>query len=264
MAAGNSLSQLRKTALGKTWHMSDINEQLSRIQTCWSKLLTPDLATGEQDARRQQLLLRYYGAAFRYLLGIVRTPEVAEELAQEFAVRFMRGDFRNVDPQRGRFRDFLKTVLRNLCRDHWRRQQRAKEVQPESEAPFEPPAPDADDASFDARWREELLAKAWESLAALERESRKPYFTALTLKVQEPTLRSPELAARLSQTLGRTVSADALRQTLHRARASFGNMLLCEVEATLESCAPEHIAEELAELQLLDYCRVALQARTNK
>lgn len=103
----------------------------------------------------------------------MRSPEVAEELAQDFAVRFMRGDFCNVDQERGRFRDFLKTVLRNLCRDHWRTQQRAKQVQPESN--IEPPAPDTDDdASFDARWPEELLAKTWESLAAFERESGNP------------------------------------------------------------------------------------------
>jgi RNA polymerase sigma-70 factor (ECF subfamily) len=241
--------------------MSDISEQLSRIQTCWSKLLAPG-AAGQQDLWQQELLMRYYRAAFRYLIGITKSPDVAEELAQDFAVRFMRGDFRKLDQERGRFRDFLKTVLRNLCRDHWRKQQRAKEVQSEGDGPLEPPAPDVEsDASFDESWREELLAKTWEALAEVERASGKPYFTALSVKVQEPTLRSPELAERLGKALGRTIRADALRQILHRARETFGNLLLSEVESTLESRDPERLAEELGELGLLDYCRSALQTR---
>jgi RNA polymerase sigma factor (sigma-70 family) len=242
--------------------MNEMDDHLSRIQTLWSKLLNPD-AAGDEDGRQQQLLLRYYRAAFRYLLGIVRDAGVAEELAQDFAVRFMRGDFRNVDRQRGRFRDFLKTVLRNLCRDHWRKQQKAKEVQAGVDDAIEPPAPpeESSDAAFEDSWREELLAKTWEALAVLEQDSGKPFFTALCLKVQEPKMRSPELAAQLSKSLNRKFSADNLRQTLHRAREAFGNLLLREVELTLETDDPDRLAEEIADLQLLDYCRAALEER---
>ena len=43
-----------------------------------------------------RLLLDYSGAVSRYLLGALRDNEAADELAQEFAVRFIRGDFRGV------------------------------------------------------------------------------------------------------------------------------------------------------------------------
>src|SRR5258707_8610316 len=96
-------------------------DRLSGIQTHWSELL--NAAHGPQD-----LLLRYFGAAQRYLLAIVQDPVTAEELAQDFAVRFLRGDFCGADRTKGRFRDFLKTCLRNQVRDHWRRTQKRAQV----------------------------------------------------------------------------------------------------------------------------------------
>jgi DNA-directed RNA polymerase specialized sigma24 family protein len=48
----------------------------------------------------------------------VRDPEVADDLAQEFALRFLRGDFQRADPERGRCRDYLKRALINLVHDY--------------------------------------------------------------------------------------------------------------------------------------------------
>ena len=96
------------------------------FSTHWTTLFRAH--QGESDAdtgARQQLLLRYYGAVYRYLLGIVRDPAAAEDLTQEFAVRFLRGDFRRAAPERGRFRDFLKTAVRHLAMDHWRQKEKA-------------------------------------------------------------------------------------------------------------------------------------------
>jgi RNA polymerase sigma-70 factor (ECF subfamily) len=237
-------------------------DRLSRIQTMWSKLLAPGGNAAQTDAF-QELLLRYYGAAFRYLVGIVRDAGVAEELAQDFAVRFMRGAYCQADPQRGRFRDFLKTALRNQVRDYWRKQQNARARQPDSMAASEPPAPPEpdSDAQFVAEWRNELLAHAWEGLAQLEQSTGKPYCTVLRLKTQEPALRSPELAERLGRDLNRTISAEALRQTLHRAREAFADLLLDEVQRSISNRDLQGLEEELIELQLLEYCRQALGRR---
>ena len=69
------------------------------------------------------MLQRYAGAVFRYLLGAVRDADAAEELSHEFAVRLLRGDFHRATPERGRFRDYLKTALINLVNDYFRNQQ---------------------------------------------------------------------------------------------------------------------------------------------
>src|SRR5690242_17562975 len=102
---------------------SDEQTRLSRIQTQWTQILSQGEPPGDSVRR---LLLRYYGAAYRYILGLVREAQAAEELAQDFAVRILRGDFQGANPERGRFRDFLKTALRNQVRDHWRKVDRCR------------------------------------------------------------------------------------------------------------------------------------------
>ena len=75
------------------------DDRLSRIATQWSAVIAahagpPDAA----EAVRNRLLLRYTGPVYRYLLGAVRDPDAAADLCQEFAVRFLRGDFRRAGP----------------------------------------------------------------------------------------------------------------------------------------------------------------------
>src|SRR5207253_2049688 len=116
-------------------------------------------ASGPASARGE-LLLSYYGAVYRYLLGASGDAAVAEDLTQEFAVRFLRGDFRGATPERGRFRDLLKASVRNLVLDHWRRQGRAPAPLPDVADAAEADAHEDLDRSFLEKWREELLALA--------------------------------------------------------------------------------------------------------
>src|SRR4051794_39999556 len=105
------------------------SERLSRIQTHWGTLLRA--GQGEDQQGLQRLLVRYHRAVYRYLLATVRDADAAEELTQDFAVRFLRGDFKHADPHRGRFRDFLKTAVRHLAIDYWRRQEKAAQPLPQ-------------------------------------------------------------------------------------------------------------------------------------
>src|SRR4051812_1379878 len=94
------------------------DERLSQIATRWSLL---QQARGAGDAAWGELLLRYHAPVYRYLRGLVRDDAAAEDLCQEFALRFLRGDFRHADPDRGRFRDYLKVALRHLAGERSRR-----------------------------------------------------------------------------------------------------------------------------------------------
>src|SRR5437667_8006563 len=119
----------------------NLDEHLSHIATQWSVLYEAHKGSAPEAARARQLLMqRYCGAVYRYLLRAVRDPHVAEDLTQEFALRFIRGSFRNADPGRGRFRDYVKTSLFNLVHDYRRRQ--GKEPRPLSADGVDPPAPD--------------------------------------------------------------------------------------------------------------------------
>src|SRR5262245_40610730 len=99
--------------------------RLSEISTAWTALFQAHAGPSDagQQARRRLLEL-CGGPDDRYLRAAVRDPDAADELYQEFALRLVRGDFHAARPDRGRFRDFLKTALYHLVIDHRRRQAR--------------------------------------------------------------------------------------------------------------------------------------------
>jgi DNA-directed RNA polymerase specialized sigma24 family protein len=238
--------------------------RLSQISTLWS---TVEKARGQRaeavTSARQRLIQRYGGAVQRYLLGALRNAEAADELTQEFALRFMDGKYQGADRDRGRFRNFVKGVLAHLIADHYRRLQARPPVQPlevENVAGREPEPADPDPL-FVETWRQTLLSRAWKALAELEEESGKPFHTVLRLRVDQPDLRSAEMAEHLSAQLGKPISAAGIRQTLHRARDRFAELLLDEVDQTLETATEQDLEQELIELNLLKYCKEVLGRR---
>jgi DNA-directed RNA polymerase specialized sigma24 family protein len=205
------------------------------------------------------LLERYGGASYRYLLGAVRDPEAAAELTQDFAVRFLRGDFRRPDPGKGRFRDYLKTALIHMATDH----RRAKAQQPRSlhtDTPALPIESPDDDAMFLASWRAELLDRTWDALAHASPTGH----AILMLHVAEPDLSSAQMALRFNDKPGREMNADGVRKSLQRAHERFAELLVEEVARSLDGPEDSELEAELSSLDLLRYCRSALAARRSR
>jgi RNA polymerase sigma-70 factor (ECF subfamily) len=241
---------------------SSWNDRLSQINTPWTMVLRAHHGQAESVSEAQQLLLqRYGGAIYKYLLGALRDPDAADELNQDFAVRFLRGDFHRVDPQRGRFRDFVKTAVLNLIIDYQRRKKHRLQPMPEN-APEPADSNDnmaALDRQFTENWREELLTRCWEGLARIERQTGQPFHTVLRLRAKHPDLRSAEMAEKLGQRLDKPITAAGARQTLHRAREKFADLLIEEVAHSLDQPTREELEQELVDLGLLEYCRPALE-----
>jgi len=236
------------------------NDRLSQMTTCWSLVFQAHQgAPDERALARQMLMQRYCGVVYRYLLGALRDVDAAQEVAQEFALCFLRGDFRSADPERGRFRDLVRTVLFHMVVNYQRRRQRLARMRPLPPDSPELAVPDTADADFDAeflrQWREELLDRAWESLQRLEGKTGQKYYTVLRLRAEHPELASAEMAARLSASDGQPLTAAGVRQTLHRAREKYAELLVEEVARSLQTTEPERIEQELIDLGLLEYCR---------
>jgi RNA polymerase sigma-70 factor (ECF subfamily) len=243
---------------------NDTNQHLSQIGTLWTIV---NRAGGQDNqevtAARQGLLQRYGGAVRRYLLGALRDAEAADELTQEFALRFLDGKYKGADRERGRFRNFIKGVLAHLIADHFRRLQsrpRAAPLDSENVADTGHDPADAD-PQFVESWRQALLGRAWQALAELEAETGQPFHTVLRMRADQPELRSNQMADLASAKLGKPVSADSFRQTLHRARDRFAALLLDEVAQTLGDSVDDDLEQELIELNLLTYCQDALAKR---
>ena len=234
----------------------DTGGRLSRISTVWTELARAHAPGTGANAAQTAALLRYHRAVYRYLCGAVRDENVAEELAQEFALKFIRGDFRGADPARGRFRDYVRTALSRLVTDYHRSRQAAPQALVADVAA--PAAPVPEDGDFLGEWRAELLDRTWEALG----EANPAYKAALLLKVREPDLSSAEAAERLSAELGRPLTADWVRKAVQRAHEKFADLLVDEVTRSLgEAVGPELVSAELTDLNLLPYCRTAFDRR---
>lgn len=241
-------------------------DRLSQISTMWTALVRAH--GGGPDADHQllaRLIERYQGAAYRYLTAATGDPDVAAELFQEFAVRFLRGDFRRASPDRGRFRDYLRTTLINLVRRRpgVARPGPALAIEPDQlPADTEHPA-DGGDEAFLAHWRQSLLETAWKGLEEAERAGGPPYFTVLRLRADRPDAPSGELAAGLTERLtpAEPFTDAGVRKLLQRAREMLTDLLVAEVAASVPTEDPERLAEELIELGFYGYCRKALERR---
>jgi RNA polymerase sigma-70 factor (ECF subfamily) len=241
----------------------DRDRPLNEIETLWSDILRAHGGEEEAHAARVRLVLRYMGAVWRYLAWVLRDRDAAEELAQEFAVRVLRGDFRRADPNRGRFRDFVRAAASNLVNDYYRR----RKTRPITGAagvpePVAPPAPsDELDAEFLRSWRMELINRAMAALAAYQERTGRPFHDIISLRTSHPDLTSGELAALCSARSGKPVDDGWFRQNLRRARGCLGDFLLDEVAASLGDAAYEELEQELIVLDLLGYCQDSLRRR---
>lgn len=235
------------------------NSHLSRISTQWDLVAQAHGGFGVAATTAQHALLQRYAAAvYRYLLAAVRVETVADDLSQEFAVRWLSGEFKNADPTRGRFRGYLATALRHLVIDHYRRRVPAA-VDWQSGSwrhPAVPPDTDELDAAFLREWQHELLNAAWRELENDELGGGL-YYAVLRARAAHPEQPANVLADELAKRFDRPFTAAGVRQTLHRARQRYAELLVAELARTLGEASPEIVEQELSDLGLLSYCRPA-------
>src|SRR5437016_8659 len=80
------------------------DDHLSRIATKWTLVCRAhEDEEGAAAQAQREMLDRYGGAVRRYLQGVLRDSDAADELFQEFAIRFLRGKLKGATPERGRF-----------------------------------------------------------------------------------------------------------------------------------------------------------------
>lgn len=243
--------------------MTIADDRLSAIPTMWSMVRhAHDSQAESARAAQQHLLALYGGAARRYLLAALRDEDAADEVFQEFALRFVQGSFQQVCPDRGRFRSFLKTCLYHLIIDYQRRRKKQRatsELEYDAMAVAGTDGTLSEDTLYIKCWREELLMRAWQRLAEDEASTGKPYHTVLRMRAENATASSTELAEVVTLRLGKEISSANVRVIVHRARELFSEVLLNAVIESLPDSRRGDVEEELIELQLLEYCRAGLQ-----
>ena len=239
--------------------------RLSRIDTLWSVVRQANDGSVEKVKQAQQALLERYGGAIRrYLLGSLRSEDAADEVFQEFALKLVSGAFQKAHASHGRFRSFLKTTLFHLSVDYQRRGKRDAARGVLGDTPDRHFGEDRlaeEDRAWTRSWREEILAKGWSALAKTEQTTGTPYYTVLHFRSEHPELRSQEIADQLHGKVAKKLGSSSVRVLIHRARELLAEQLLDLVLDSIDDASLEECEEELIDLNLLEYCRSALQRR---
>ena len=241
--------------------------RLSRIDTLWSVVRQAHDGRGNATREAQQVLLdRYGGAVRRYLLASLRNEDAANEVFQEFSLKLVSGAFQKAQAEHGRFRNFLKTTLYHLIVDH---QRRGKRLLRSRSLPIHPPAQSdgrlaEEDRAFLRSWRDENTGEGLVGLGPGGENVGHSLPRHTQFSHAHPEMKSPEIAAELRKQLGKPIAAGSVRVLIHRAREMLAERVLDLVLDSLDDPSLDGAEEELIELNLLEYCRSAIQRRRGK
>ncbi len=135
------------------------------------------------------LISRYHDAVERYLRLKIRDRNLADEVFQEFWTKLLAGKLAGADQTKGRFRDYLRTVLHRLIVDHFRG--RKLQALPPGDL-LDPSVPDAE---YDRAWRSVILERVFNRLDTYEAATPKNrYASILRLRHDNPDASIEDLA----------------------------------------------------------------------
>ena len=224
--------------------------------TQWSRVI----AAGKWDAPEARESLAALCAAYWYpLYAFIRRrghdAELAQDLTQDFFALILEKELiAKADPERGRFRSFLRTVCARFLANHYERAKARKRGGGRPALPFDIVEAEerysreiADDATperiFDRSWTITLLRTVLERL-------RREYDDAGRLEtfdqLREVLIDGPEVSsyATIARRLGS--SEGAVRVAAHRLRRRFGILLRQEIAATVDD--PADVDDEIRAL----------------
>jgi hypothetical protein len=209
-------------------------------------------------ANPERFVLRYGRAIRSYIGALMRDSHEADDVAQNLLVQVLRKGLTQAAPQRGRFRDYLKAVIRNVMVDSYRQRRLQAEIDLDAVAVTDESA----DRQWLDGWRGCILDSAWAALEHHQHAHPGNFgYSALRLTVDHPDEDSVQLAARLSQQIGQTMRPEAFRKQLSRARRQFAEGIVKEVHQTLADPTPDQVVEELIDIRLMSYIRPYLAER---
>jgi RNA polymerase sigma factor (sigma-70 family) len=223
---------------GESVHLTD-------LETCWTTVRNAHTAGPVGEFAMRELIGRYHDAVERYLRLKLRDKNLADEVFQEFWTKLLTHKLAGADHNKGRFRDYLRTVLHRLIIDHFRG--RKLQALPPGDL-IDPSRPDAD---YDRVWREAVIKRVWSRLETYEASTPKNrYASVLHLRVNNPKASIDEIALQLSELTTAKITPEAFRKTLQRARGKFLELLVQELRETIHPANPEDIEAEIFDLGL--------------
>ena len=241
-------------------HVEDAQSPHSGVQwfatTHWSVVLTAARHAEPQAAEAlEQLCRSYWYPLYAYVRKTGRTVEDSQDLTQDFFARLLEKQYLGLaTPERGRFRTFLLSSLKNFLANDWnraRRQKRGGQVVflsidadvGENLYAAEPVETADPEKLYEKRWAGTLLDltlnRLREDYAA---SGRAQLFDELKVYVwgERSDASYSEVAAHLQ------LSEGAVKVAVHRLRQRFRDLLRAEIANTVADA--REVDEELRHL----------------
>lgn len=240
------------------------NRHISQIHTDplvvrWLTADQSDLGEDLVTTAQRRFFDRYCNPVYAFVRKMLSDVNATDDVVQQFAVRVMEKSFRSYNPERGRFRDYLKMTLRNMVTDYWRGVQRSRRFSGEQfeDRLLEVPDPTSiDDAiSVQEGELESLLERSFERLRAIPQTARPTFYEVLIHVTRNPDQSSETAATALSLdlNLSKPINGASLRQTLRRARERFQELLLEELKIPDGPKRKERVQERLEALGIREF-----------
>ena len=223
--------------------------------THWSVVLQAGAAfSPEAQAALEKLCHAYWYPLYAHVRRVGWPEEDAKDLTQQFFARFLERQYLQLaDPERGRFRSFLLTALKNFLANEWekvRAQKRGGQrtiswdgLDPEARYRLEPTDSLSPDRLYEKRWAatllEGVLAQLQNEYAAADRGRE---FEKLKDHVWG-TVAGSSYAA-IATELG--IEENSVAVAIHRLRKRFREQLRTTVARTVDS--PGEVDAELRHL----------------
>jgi RNA polymerase sigma-70 factor (ECF subfamily) len=224
--------------------------------TRWSELAAiRGGRTDEKAAALSELATRYRRPVLAFLLMRVRDPAKAEDLLQGFLAHSLEKNFfAKASEQRGRFRNFLLSSLKNYLISEHRREaaaMRAPEGGFVAGSPDQPVPEPVDSVTpesvFEVAWIHDIIIKALDRYRdECSDANRDNYYQVLSAYVVEPCLDGTERPSLQSIADGRGISRKQAEHQLDIALKELRRLLLEEVH--VYSSGEEDTAMEIRDL----------------
>ena len=221
--------------------------------TQWSVVLAAGDSQGTDSRKALSTLCQtYWYPVYAHVRQQGEDPDRAQDLTQGFFTYLLESkSLRVANPDRGRFRSFLKASLRHYLSHEWRRERTQKRgggravfsldhAEAESRYDLEPADEETPESVFEERWARTLLSEVFKRLRSEMREGTGQYrFRRLEGFLTGHPSRTPykQVAAELE------MSESAVKVTLHRMRRRFGMLLREEVARTVDD--PDEVDAEI-------------------
>jgi RNA polymerase sigma factor (sigma-70 family) len=206
--------------------------------------------SGESRAALEELCRRYTPPVLAFIRRRSDSPEMAEDLTQEFFARLLQGELlQRADAELGQFRSFLLHAVGNFlsdAKDFVNAKKRGGGITLISlsgDRPLEPMTHLTPDHEFEALWARTVLQRALDALQMeYQQADREPLFQSLKDQLDGG---KPTPAHHLAENLH--MSEGAVRVAIYRMRQRLGELIRDEVSETVP--AQTDVDDELRRLR---------------